>query len=160
MRIMIVTDLYPPVLGGVPTVTHGLATAFVERGHTVSVVAPSYGTRDVRRVEDNVRVYRFSSFAWPTYKELHIPFLPFLPFYLLIKRLDPDVIHVHSPIVLGNIAQFLANGLGKPVVVTNHYLPINMSRSLVDDPVFGKAFSNLTYGYLVHFCNSCQYVTA
>jgi glycosyltransferase involved in cell wall biosynthesis len=157
---MIVTDQYPPIVGGVPKVTHGLATALVERGHMVSVVAPSYGTRDMRRVEDNVRVYRFSSFEWPTYKDLHIPFLPFLPLYSLIKQFDPDIIHIHSPIVLGNIAQFLASGLGKPIVVTNHYLPINMSRSLVDAPVFGKPVSNLTYGYLVHFCNSCQYVTA
>jgi phosphatidylinositol alpha 1,6-mannosyltransferase len=126
----------------------------------VSVVAPSYGTRDMRRVEDNVRVYRFTSFGWPTYKDLRITFLPFLPLYNLIKRFDPDIIHIHSPIVLGNIAQFLASGLGKPIVVTNHYLPINMSGSLVDDPVFGKPLSSLTYGYLVHFCNSCQYVTA
>jgi len=157
---MIVTDQYPPIVGGVPTVTHGLATALVERGHTVSVVAPSCGTRDVRRLEDNVRVYRFSSFEWPTYKDLHIPFMPFLPLYNLIKRLDPDVIHIHSPIVLGNIAQFLASSLGKPIVATNHYLPINMSRSLADDRLFGKSVSNITYGYLVYFCNWCQYVTA
>jgi 1,2-diacylglycerol 3-alpha-glucosyltransferase len=157
---MIVTDQYPPIVGGVPTVTHGLATSFVERGHMVSVIAPSYGTRDAHRLEDNVHVYRFSSFEWPAYKDLRIPFLPFLPFYNLIKLLDPDIIHIHSPIVLGNIAQFLASGLGKPVVVTNHYLPINMSRSLVDDPFFGKHVSNITYGYLVHFCNGCQYVTA
>src|SRR5437667_2435973 len=148
MRIMIVTDQYPPIVGGVPTVTHGLATSFVERGHMVSVIAPSYGTRDAHRLEDNVHVYRFSSFEWPAYKDLRIPFLPFLPFYNLIKLLDPDIIHIHSPIVLGNIAQFLASGLGKPVVVTNHYLPINMSRSLVDDPFFGKHVSNITYGYL------------
>lgn len=160
MQIMIVTDQYPPTVGGVPTVTHGLANALAERGHVVSVVAPSYGTRDIRRTEDKVRVYRFSSFEWPTYKDLHIPFLPFVPFHNLIKRLEPDILHIHSPIVLGNIAQFLANGLGKPMVVTNHYLPINMSRSLVDDPILGKPLSNLTYGYLVHFCNTCQYVTA
>jgi phosphatidylinositol alpha 1,6-mannosyltransferase len=160
MRIMIVTDQYPPMVGGVPTVTHGLATAFAERGHMVSVVAPSYGARDSRRLEENVRVYRFSSFEWPTYKDLRIPFLPFVPLRNLIKRLDPDIIHVHSPIVLGNIAQILSGGLRKPVVVTNHYLPINMSRNLTDDSLFGKQVSNITYSYLVHFCNCCEYVTA
>src|SRR5215472_2653656 len=159
MRIMIVTDQYPPSVGGVPTVTHGLATALAERGHMVSVVAPSYGTRDIRRIEDNVHVYRFSSFEWPTYKDLHVTFLPLVPLLNLIRRLDPDVIHIHSPIVLGNLAQFLGNGLGKPLVVTNHYLPINMG-SLVDDPILGKPVNMLTYGYLVNFCNRCQYVTA
>jgi glycosyltransferase involved in cell wall biosynthesis len=148
------------MVGGVPNVTHGLAVDFVNRGHQVWVVAPSYGARDVRRLEQKIRVYRFSSFEWPTYKDLRIPFLPFMPVRNLIKRSDPDIIHIHSPIVLGNIAQILAGGLRKPVIATNHYLPINMSRSLIADPFIGKHFSNLTYSYLVNFCNRCEYVTA
>lgn len=160
MRIMIVTDQYPPMVGGVPTVTHGLAHDFAERGHQVWVVAPSQGARDVRRLEQKVRVYRFSSFDWPTYEGLRIPFIPFIPIRNLLKRSDPHIIHIHSPIVLGNIAQMLAGGLRKPVIATNHYLPINMSRSLTADPLFSKPFSNITYTYLVQFCNRCEYVTA
>ncbi|GAC1394731.1 MAG: hypothetical protein NVS4B11_37360 [Ktedonobacteraceae bacterium] len=160
MRMMIVTDQYPPMIGGVPTVTYNLAIDFVQRGHQVWVVAPSYGMRDARRLEKGVRVYRFSSFEWPSYKELRIPFLPFMPMRNLIKKSEPDVIHIHSPAVLGNIAQILAGGLRKPVIATNHYLPINMSRSLTSDPLIGKHFSNVTYSYLVNFCNRCEYVTA
>src|SRR5579859_704964 len=160
MRIMIVTDQYPPLVGGVPTVTHGLAHDFANRGHQVVVVAPSYGPRDVRRLEQKVRVYRFSSFQWPTYEGLRIPFLPFVPIRNLLKNFDPHIIHIHSPVVLGNIAQLLAGGLRKPVIVTNHYLPINISRSLSSDPVFGKTFSEISYTYLVNFCNRCEYVTA
>lgn len=160
MRIMIVTDQYPPMVGGVPTVTRGLAVDFANRGHQVWVVAPSYGPRDVRRSEHKVRVYRFSSFEWPTYEGMRIPFLPFGPIRNLLKKSDPDIIHIHSPVVLGNIAQILAGGLRKPVIATNHYLPINMSRSLMSDPFISKHFSNVTYSYLVHFCNRCEYVTA
>ena len=160
MRIMIVTDQYPPMVGGVPTVTHGLAHDFAERGHQVWVVAPSQGARDVRRLEQKVRVYRFSSFDWPTYEGLRIPFIPFIPIRNLLKRSDPHIIHIHSPVVLGNIAQMLAGGLRKPVIATNHYMPFNMSRSLTADPLFSKPFSNITYTYLVHFCNRCEYVTA
>ncbi len=160
MRIMIVTDQYPPMVGGVPTVTHGLAHDFADRGHQVWVVAPSQGPRDVRRLEQKVRVYRFSSFDWPTYEGLRIPFLPFVPIRNLLKKSDPHIIHIHSPVVLGNIAQILAGGLRKPVIATNHYLPINMSRSLSSDPILSKPFSNITYTYLVQFCNRCEYVTA
>jgi glycosyltransferase involved in cell wall biosynthesis len=160
MRIMIVTDQYPPMVGGVPTTTHGLGVDFVGRGHQVWVVAPSYSPRDTRRLEQGVRVYRFSSFEWPTYKELRIPFLPFVPIRNLLKKSDPDIIHIHSPIVLGNIAQILAGGLRKPVVATNHYLPINMARSLSTDPLLSKPFNDVTYSYLVNFCNRCEYVTS
>ena len=140
--------------------THNLALDLVERGHQVSVIAPSYGARDVYRLEQKVHVYRFSSFEWPTYKELRIPFLPLLPLRNVIKKTDPDIIHIHSPVVLGNIAHILAGGLRKPIIVTNHYLPINMSRSLASEPFLGKHFCNVSYSYLVYFCNGCQYVTA
>jgi phosphatidylinositol alpha 1,6-mannosyltransferase len=160
MRIMIVTDQYPPMVGGVPTVTQGLAADFANRGNQVWVVAPSSGQRDVHRLEQKVHVYRFSSFEWPTYEDLRIPFLPILPFRRLLKKIDPDIIHIHSPIVLGNIAQIVAGSLRKPVIVTNHYLPVNLSRSLSSDSLFGKPFMTVTYSYLVHFCNRCEYVTA
>ncbi|HEU5374512.1 MAG TPA: glycosyltransferase [Ktedonobacteraceae bacterium] len=160
MRIVIVTDQYPPMVGGVPTVTRQLATDFANRGHQVWLVAPSYGSRDSYRVEQKVRVYRFSSFEWPTYEELRIAFLPFMPIRKLLKKADPDIIHIHSPVVLGNVTQLLAGGLRKPVIATNHYMPFNMSRALTNDPVFGKPFNNVTYSYLVHFCNRCEYVTA
>ena len=160
MRIMIVTDQYPPMIGGVPTATHGLAVDFANRGHKVWVVAPSYGPRDTRQLEQKVRIYRFSSFEWPTYEGLRIPFIPFVPVYNLIKRSDPDIIHVHSPVILGNIAQLMAGGLRKPVIATNHYLPINMSRALATDPLLSKPFNNISYSYLVHFYNRCEYVTA
>jgi phosphatidylinositol alpha 1,6-mannosyltransferase len=160
MRIMIVTDQYPPMVGGVPTVTHDLAVDFANRGHQVWVIAPSYGTRDIRRLEqDKVHLYRFSSFEWPTYEDLRIAFLPIIPIRHILKKSDPHIIHIHSPVVLGNIAQLLAGGLRKPVIATNHYLPINMSHSLASDPFLGKYFSNITYTYLVHFCNRCEYVT-
>lgn len=160
MRIVIVTDQYPPMVGGVPTVTRQLAADFANRGHQVWLVAPSYGSRDSYRVEQKVRVYRFSSFEWPTYEELRIAFLPFMPIRKLLKKADPDIIHIHSPVVLGNVTQLLAGGLRKPVIATNHYMPFNMSRALTNDPVFGKPFNNVTYSYLVHFCNRCEYVTA
>jgi glycosyltransferase involved in cell wall biosynthesis len=148
------------MVGGVPTVTRQLAVDLAERDHLVWVVAPSYGSRDSYRIEQKVRVYRFSSFEWPTYEDLRIPFLPFLPLRRLLKKADPDVIHIHSPVVLGNVAQLLAGGLRKPVVVTNHYLPMNLGHALSNDPFFGKPFSNVTYTYLVHFCNRCEYVTS
>lgn len=160
MRIMIVTDQYPPMVGGVPSVTHGLAVDFAQRGHSVWVIAPSYGTQNMHSVEQGVHVYRYSSFEWPTYEGLRVPFLPFLPVRKLLKKVDPDIIHIHSPVVLGTIAQLLAGGLRKPVIATNHYLPINLSPSLAPDSLIGKHFSNITYSYLVHFCNHCEYVTA
>src|SRR5258708_30446472 len=35
-----------------------------------------------------------------------------------------------------------------------------MNRLLSSDPLNGKAFMYISYSYLVHFCNRCEYVTA
>jgi phosphatidylinositol alpha 1,6-mannosyltransferase len=159
MRIMIVTDQYPPMVGGVPTVTRDLAVDLAHRGHQVWIVAPSHDTRDLRLFEHKVQIYRFSSFEWPTYQGLRIAFLPFMPIRNLIKESDPDIIHIHSPGVLGNIAQVLAGWSGKPTIATNHYLPINMCWVLAVRPLIGKHFSNVAYSYLMQFYNRCAYVT-
>ena len=159
MRIMIVTDQYPPQVGGVPTVTQELAVNFAARGHQVWVVAPSYGARDVDLLKQKVDVYRFFSFEWPV-GGLRIPFLPFLPISNLLKKANPDIIHIHTPVVLGNITQLLADGLRKPVIVTHHHLPITVSYTLANEPLTSKYFNNIIHSYLVHFYNRCDYVTA
>ena len=41
LRVLIVTDQYEPMVGGVPTVTRELARGLAERGHAVEVLAPS-----------------------------------------------------------------------------------------------------------------------
>src|SRR6266581_6009588 len=159
MRIMIVTDQYSPQVGGVPTVTQELAVKFAARGHQVWVVAPGYGAGIVDSLEQKVDVYRFFSFEWPV-GGLRIPFLPFLPIRILLKKADPDIIHIHTPVVLGNIAQLMADGLRKPVIVTHHHLPITVNYTLANEPLTSKYFNNIIHSYLVHFYNRCDYVTA
>jgi len=39
LRVLIVTDQYEPMVGGVPTVTRDLAAGLSGRGHAVAVVA-------------------------------------------------------------------------------------------------------------------------
>ena len=158
MRIMIVTDQYPPQVGGVPTVTQELAVNFAGRGHQVWVVAPSYGRGDVYHLEQQVGVYRFLSFQWPT-GGARISYLPFVSILNLLKKVDPEIIHIHTPIVLGNITQLLASAFHKPVIATHHHLPITVY-ALANKPLTSKYFSKVIHSYFVHFYNRFDYVTA
>ncbi len=45
LRVLIATDQYEPMVGGVPTVTRELARGLAERGHAVEVLAPSASGR-------------------------------------------------------------------------------------------------------------------
>jgi glycosyltransferase involved in cell wall biosynthesis len=160
MRIVVVTEQYLPMVGGVATVTQHLSQDLAAAGHQVWVFAPSEGHYNEDTEQGPVHVHRFSSFEWPTYDGQRIAFPPLAPLRRLLRAIDPDVVHIHSPIVLGNLAQLLASSMHVPVVATNHYMPINMSPSLSSDPLLGKKFESLAYSYLISFYNRCDFVTA
>ncbi|HLW02077.1 MAG TPA: glycosyltransferase [Ktedonobacterales bacterium] len=160
MNIVIVTDQFPPMVGGVATVTHQLSVRLAERGHHVTVVAPSENWHNEQNHEQEIHIYRFSSFEWPAYEGQRIAFLPFLALRRLFQKIQPDVVHIHSPLVLGTLARVVAHTLHIPVIATNHFMPINLSRSLVGDGPVGKTYSKVVYRYLVGFYQRCDYVTA
>jgi glycosyltransferase involved in cell wall biosynthesis len=159
MRILMVTEQYLPMVGGVSTVTENLSQDLAAAGHQVWVAAPSEGHYDQRVEHGRVHLHRFSSFEWPAYDGLRIALLPLAPLRRLLRVSRPDVVHIQSPLVLGNLALLLAGSSHIPVVATNHYMPINMAPSLNDDPLLGKSFKALAYSYLVSFYNRCDFIT-
>lgn len=159
MRILLITDMYPPMIGGVPTITHELALDLSRRGHQVWVIAPNEQARTVRESARNLHVHRFASFEWPTYESLRIAFLPVAQISALIRQIQPDIIHIHSLLMLGQIGRMLGASLGIPVIGTNHYLPLNLSATL-HASALSKPFNALTYRYMVSFFNHCDIVTA
>jgi glycosyltransferase involved in cell wall biosynthesis len=74
-----------------------------------------------------------------------------------LAAISPDVVHVHSPLVLGVLARRVAASSGVPVVYTNHYLPANVRTT----PGGGsRALDRSFYSWVVGFANRCGYVTA
>ncbi len=157
MRIMIVTDQYAPMVGGVPTVTRTLARGLAGRGHAVALLAPSPGRRGSRGAEGRASVYFRGSLPWPWYDGMRLACLPGRAAQGLLTRFAPDVVHVHSPVTLGVTARRAAARLGLPVVYTNHYLPANVRPSRRPRP---PGFDALFYSYVVRFSNRCTHVTA
>ncbi|HEY5361184.1 MAG TPA: glycosyltransferase [Streptosporangiaceae bacterium] len=157
MRIMLVTDQYAPMVGGVPTVTRTLALGLAQRGHTVALLAPSPGWRGRLDTEQQVRVYYRGSVPWPWHAGMRLARLPRAAARGLLSRFAPDVIHIHSPVTLGLTAAIGARQLGIPVVYTNHYLPANLAPARQRRP---RGFDALFYAYVVGFSNRCSHVTA
>jgi glycosyltransferase involved in cell wall biosynthesis len=157
MRIMVVTDQYEPMVGGVPTVTKELAQGLAGRGHSVALVVPSPGWRGRQESSDQVSVHYRGSLRWPWYEGMRLGYIPVSAARKLIASFAPDVAHIHSPVTLGFIARIGAGRQHVPVIYTNHYLPVNvrpaqLRRSGIVDALF--------YQYVVGFSNSCTQVTA
>jgi glycosyltransferase involved in cell wall biosynthesis len=158
MRIIVVSDQYEPMVGGVPTVTRELARGLAGRGHSVALVVPSPGWRSGSGADGQVRITYRGSVRWPWYEGMRLGCLSAATARELIASFAPDVAHVHSPVTLGVMARIGARRQRVPVVFTNHYLPDNVrpsietSRSRLLDAVF--------YRHVVGFANRCSYVTA
>ena len=168
LRVMIVTDQYEPMVGGVPTVTKDLARGLDGRGHAVAVIAPSETRRGGRVVGGSgtgVAVDYRGAVAWPWYEGQRLGMLSLARAGELISAFAPDVVHVHSPLTLGVAASSAARRRHVPVVYTNHYLPLNVWPASVRTPggsagpaarVRDAAF----YAVVGGFANRCDLVTA
>lgn len=147
LRVMIVTDQYQPMVGGVPTVTEELARGLAERGHAVAVIAPGASMRGAgtsaggtagTSAGDGAKPsagepsagqpavdYR-GSLPWPWYEGQRLGLLSPAVAGQAIDEFAPDVLHLHSPLTLGVAARRGARRHGVPVIYTNHYLPLNV----------------------------------
>ena len=165
LRVMIVTDQYAPMIGGVPSVTRDLAAGLSERGHAVAVVAPSgtrHGLTEAPGGAPELTVEWRGSLPWPPYPGQRLGLLPGRRADELLRRFKPDVVHVHSPLTLGAAARLAARRRMVPVVYTNHYLPLNVWPSAASAPPSAaqRGRDAAFYAYLTGFANRCDYVTA
>jgi glycosyltransferase involved in cell wall biosynthesis len=132
LRVLIATDQYEPMVGGVPTVTRELARGLAERGHAVEVLAPSASGRSGagpgpgRAAGGQLTLAARRSVRWPWYEDQRLGLLSPSAARELIDGFGPDVVHVHSPLTLGAVARSAARRRRVPVVYTNHYLPANV----------------------------------
>ena len=170
LRVLIVTDQYEPMVGGVPTVTRDLARGLAGRGHAVAVVAPSATRRGHRAcgAPGEVTVDFRGSVPWPWYEGQRLGVLRRARASELISAFGPDVVHLHSPLTLGAAARPAARRRRVPVVYTNHYLPFNVwpaaARSLKAGDAArwtaSRARDAAFYAYVTGFANRCDLVTA
>jgi glycosyltransferase involved in cell wall biosynthesis len=167
LRVMIVTDQYEPMIGGVPTATRELAAGLAGRGHAVEVIAPSasrHGTAAVAPADGGPAVDYRGSLPWSWYEGQRLGFLPPARARELVTAFRPDVVHLHSPLTLGVTARTAARRRAVPAVYTNHYLPLNVWPTAARGPerpgAASRAREAAFYAYITGFANRCDHVTA
>jgi 1,2-diacylglycerol 3-alpha-glucosyltransferase len=141
LRIGLFSESFRPVQNGVTTSLLTLIEGLRSRRHKVWVFAPE----NEQQTEPEINVLRFPSFVTslnPGYP-LAYPFLPRLQLASQFHRLRLDVVHTHTPFVLGLTGANLALSRGVPLVTTfhtfysqySHYVPLfpdSMTQNLLD----------------------------
>jgi glycosyltransferase involved in cell wall biosynthesis len=101
MRILLLTEFYPPILGGLEVYVKALHEALKRRGHTVAVGTLECGS--VSEPPADIFYLRSLSQRLPLAKDAGRPFLPPLrdpvlatQLRALLRAFEPEVIHSHN----------------------------------------------------------------
>ena len=113
MRVVhIFKDYYPPTTGGIEQHMHLLCGRLVTTME-VAVLVPSRSRSKVEERLDGVTVVRVPEFG----RYASVPLCPSMPGEL--RKLGPDIVHLHFPNPMGDIA-YLLSSRGVPLVISYH----------------------------------------
>lgn len=115
MRIALMTNNYKPVMGGVPISIERLARGLRERGHEVTIFAPSY---EGEKEEEGV--FRYKTIVKHFYGGTVIPNSLDPKIEKEFRRNRYDVIHVHHPVLIGDTAVYISKKYDIPLTFTYH----------------------------------------
>lgn len=151
MKIGIFTDSFKPYTSGVVTSICTFREELENLGHQIYIFAPSYPGYS----ENEYGVYRYYSVPSPTNPDytLAIPIFPGMN--SLLKRLDLDIIHVHSPFTMGRVGLHYARRYDTPIVFTYHTLYDQYVHYV---PVAQDLARDVTIKYSKNFCNQCDHI--
>ncbi len=151
MRVAIFTDSYRPYTSGVVRSIETFSEELLALGHQVYIFAPRYG--QVQSREESI--FRFYSVPSPTNPDYNIAIPISLRLKTTLKQLKVDIIHVHSPFMLGRLGARCARDLELPLVFTYHTLYDQYVHYL---PVARNLTRKITQKLSVQSCNRCDMV--
>jgi len=139
VKIIFATDVYFPMVGGVPVAVQHLTTELSRRGHHVSIIAPSSSWKSYEEMENKVTIYRIGSFGLVKTRDLRLA-ADILRIAEVINQEKPDVIHIESSGVIAQAAIITARAMHIPIVGTTHVIADNLLSPLhlpkvVESPV-------------------------
>ncbi|MGE5308116.1 MAG: glycosyltransferase [Deltaproteobacteria bacterium] len=154
MNIVMMTNTYKPIIGGLERSVETLAGELRRRGHRVLIIVPEI---DRESGPDDPGVMRVPAITRVNHTEFPVQ-LP-LPNELAsrLKLFGPDIIHSHHPFLIGDTALRASARFGIPVIFTMHTLYEKYTHYLPFDSAALKRFMvYLSTGY----ANLCDHVLA
>lgn len=119
MRIALFTDTYLPEVNGAVTSIDSHTRMLGERGHEILIICPKY-RKPILHVVPHVTIQRYRSFSFISNKETRIALPSMVSVARKLRKFDPDVVHIHTPLSIGVIGLATARMMRLPVVETYH----------------------------------------
>jgi len=153
MRILMLTNVYTPLVGGVTRSIQTFTGQFQQHGHDVMIVAPSTDNDP----EDEDHVVRYPAIPQFYQHKYSLPIM--IPGLLMGTLIDfqPDVIHSHHPFLLGRSAQHSSAIWDVPLVYTHHS---RYDKYIDQTTDWGRRLNLLVQNLVVDYCRVADAVVA
>ncbi|WP_061223701.1 glycosyltransferase [Leptospira weilii] len=145
MRVLYFSDTFLPKVDGVAISMKNFADLLAKRGHTFTICCPKYGEEDFYHIGDSIRIERFRSGYLPSYPDIKVVLPSPTKIKRVIKEFEPDLVHIHTPGLLGLYGINATEKYGIPTIGTYHTLMseqdmyLSFYRLLKLDKLFLKA---------------------
>jgi len=152
MNILMMTNTYTPIVGGIEKSIEVFSSKYRERGHNVLIVAPVY-----KGMPDEEGVYRIPAIQNFNGTDFSVE-LP-MPGVLkdVLEEFEPDMVHSHHPFLVGDTALRVSAGFDIPVVFTYHTM---YEMNTHDVPGDSKALKKFVVELAEGYCDLCDHIIA
>lgn len=153
MNIVMMTNTYKPIIGGLEKSVEYFSEEYRKRGHKVLIVSPEY--EDAPEEEKDVfRVPAIQNFNGTDFS-VELP----VPNHLTreLKQFKPDIVHSHHPFLIGDTALRVAAEFKIPIVFTHHTLYEENTHYVPGD---SKALKKFVIRLSTGYANLCDRVIA
>jgi len=116
MNILMMTNTYFPMVGGLEQSVYSFSEAFKSLGHEVLIVTPAFGGAP-QEEPGVIRIPAFQKFGGTVFS-VNFPISGLLERYM--KKFVPDMVHSHGPFFMGDLALRLSRQHAIPLVFTYH----------------------------------------
>lgn len=152
MNILMLSDVYKPLVNGVTFSIQLIADQLSNRGHTVTIVSPDYPNW----IQEANSV-RLKSISFPTYPEQRV-IIPFFKKQLnQLNNKKFDIIHLHTPFTAGWFGIRLGKKLNLPIVYSFH---THYEKYVHYFPLPKVITQPLSLYLIKKFCNACDRLIA
>ncbi|MCF7872700.1 MAG: glycosyltransferase [Candidatus Omnitrophica bacterium] len=149
MNIVMMTNTYKPIVGGLEKSVELFSKKYRKLGHQVLIVAPEF--KDQTEEKGVFRVLAIQNFNGTDFS-VKLPISTKLNNRLLDFK--PDIVHTHHPFLIGDTALRVAKKFNIPLVFTHHTLYERYTHYVpADSPLIKKFVVQLTAGY-ANLCDS------
>jgi len=154
MRIMIFSNSYAPMIGGLEISIELFRQGLIEAGHDVHLVVPEYDDY----ADKEPYIFRLPAMALPG--EVGFPVAaPFkAPIATTVRGIKPVLIHSQHPFWVGDLAATFAQDLAIPLVFTFHTRYKKYTQEYIS--IASELMGNVTQEIVARYLKKCTHIVA